>query len=118
MPIYGKTLYQANSLEALDRNQEEGYGAEEDGGRMNSYLVFEGIDSAVFSSRTDGYLDYRGLGWSSHVIIPKFHIFENDTDPDTYNISAEERLNSKIIPDINKETYCKVQDDKEPIQAV
>jgi hypothetical protein len=90
----------------------------DDGGRMNSYLVFEGINSAVFSSRTDGYLDYRGLGWSSHVIIPKSHIFENDTDPDTYNISAEELLNSKIIPDINKETYCKVQDDKESIQLI
>lgn len=89
-----------------------------DGDRMNSYLVFEGIDSAVFSSRTDGYLDYRGLGWSSHVIIPKSHIFENDTDPDTYNISAEELLNSKIIPDINKQTYRKVQDDKESIQLI
>ena len=89
-----------------------------DGERMNSYLVFEGIDSAVFSSRTDGYLDYQGLGWSSHVIIPKSHIFENDTNPDTYNISAEELLNSKIIPDINKQTYHKVQDDKESIQLI
>ncbi len=89
-----------------------------DGDRMNSYLVFEGIDSAVFSSRTDGYLDYRGLGWSSHVILPKSHIFENDTDIDTYNISAEELLSSKIIPDINKQTYHKVQDDKESIQLI
>ena len=89
-----------------------------DGGRMNSYLVFEGMDSAIFSSRTDGYLDYRGLGWSSHVIIPKSHIFENDTDQDTYDISAEELLNSKIIPDINKQTYHKVQDDKESIQLI
>lgn len=90
----------------------------DDGGAMNSYLIFEGIDSAVFSSRTDGYLDYRGLGWSSHVIIPKSHIFENDTDIDTYNISPEELLNSKIIPDINKQTYRKVQDDKESIQLI
>ena len=89
-----------------------------DGGRMNSYLIFEGVDSAVFSSRTDGYLDYRGLGWSSHVIIPKSRIFENDSDLDNYNISAEELLNSKIIPDINKQTYHKVQDDKESIQLI
>ncbi len=89
-----------------------------DGGSMNSYLVFEGIDSAVFSARTDGYLDYRGLGWSSHVIIPKSHIFKNDSDADIYNISAEELLNSKIIPDINKQTYRKVQDDKESIQLI
>ena len=89
-----------------------------DGGSMNSYLVFEGIDSAVFSARTDGYLDYRGLGWSSHVVIPKSHIFETDTDLDTENISAEELLNSKIIPEINKQTYRKVQDDKESIQLI
>ncbi len=89
-----------------------------DGERKNSYLVFEGVDSAVFSSRTDGYLDYRGLGWSSHVIVPKSRIFENDADQDTYNISAEELLNSKIIPDINKQTYRKVQDDKESIQLI
>ena len=89
-----------------------------DGERKNSYLVFEGVDSAVFSSRTDGYLDYRGLGWSSHVIVPKSRIFENDAYQDTYNISAEELLNSKIIPDINKQTYRKVQDDKESIQLI
>lgn len=89
-----------------------------DGESMNSYLVFEGFDSAVFSARTDGYLDYRGLGWSSHVIIPKSHIFENSSDADIYDISAEELLNSKIIPDINKQTYRKVQDDKESIQLI
>jgi len=89
-----------------------------DGESMNSYLVFEGCDSAVFSARTDGYLDYRGLGWSSHVIIPKSHIFENSSDADIYDISAEELLNSKIIPDINKQTYRKVQDDKESIQLI
>lgn len=89
-----------------------------DGGSMNSYLVFEGFDSAVFSARTDGYLDYRGLGWSSHVILPKSHIFENSSDADIYDISAEELLNSKIIPDINKQTYRKVQDDKESIQLI
>lgn len=89
-----------------------------DGGSMNNYLVFEGFDSAVFSARTDGYLDYRGLGWSSHVIIPKSHIFENSSDADIYDISAEELLNSKIIPDINKQTYRKVQDDKESIQLI
>lgn len=89
-----------------------------DGGSMNSYLVFEGVDSAIFSARTDGYLDYRGLGWSSHVIIPKSQIFENSSNPDINNISAEELLNSKIIPDINKQTYRKVQDDKESIQLI
>ena len=40
-----------------------------DGEKVNTYMAFERIDSAIFSSRTDGYLEYRGLGWSSHIIL-------------------------------------------------
>jgi hypothetical protein len=72
----------------------------------------------VFSAKTDGYLDYKGLGWSSHVIIPKSYIFCCSGSNSNYNISAEELMNSKIIPDINKQTYLKVQDDKESIQLI
>jgi hypothetical protein len=90
----------------------------QDGGIANSYLIFEGIDSSIFSARTDGYLDYKGLGWSSHVIIPKSHIFDTAISSDNLEISAEELMNSKIIPDINKQTYQKVQDDKESIQLI
>jgi hypothetical protein len=90
----------------------------EPGERSSSYLVFAGIDSAIFSAKTDGYLDYQGLGWSSHVIIPKEHIFEMKVARETLAISAEELMNSKIIPEINKQTYLKVQDDKESIQLI
>lgn len=88
------------------------------GPRTANYLVFADIDSAIFSAKTEGYLDYLGLGWSSHVIIPKEHIFEMKVSKDTLSISAEELMNSKIIPDINKQTYLKVQDDKESIQLI
>ncbi len=88
------------------------------GEQMSSYIVFAGINSAVFSSKTDGYLDYEGLGWSSHVIIPKEHIFEMQVSTDKMAISADELMNSKIIPEINKQTYLKVQDDKESIQLI
>lgn len=90
----------------------------EDGGIANSYQVFEGIDSSIFSAKTDGYLDYKGLGWSSHVIIPKSHIFDTSISSDKLDISAEDLMNSKIIPEINKQTYLKVQDDKESIQLI
>ena len=90
----------------------------EDGQQKNSYSIFEGIESAIFSAKTDGYLDYKGLGWSSHVIIPKALIFETALSSDKLDISSEELMNSKIIPDINKQTYLKVQDDKESIQLI
>jgi hypothetical protein len=88
------------------------------GERVSSYMVFEGIDSAVFSAKTDGYLDYKGLEWSSHVIIPKDYIFNTTVFSETLGISPEELMSSKIIPEINKQTYLKVQDDKESIQLI
>jgi len=88
------------------------------GGFASSYIVFEGVDSAVFSSKTDGYLDYKGLGWSGHVVVPRDRIFNTDVSEDQLEISPEELMSSKIIPEINKQTYFKVQDDKESIQLI
>jgi hypothetical protein len=90
----------------------------ESGQKTSQYMVFEGIESAVFSARTDGYLDYRGLGWSSHVIVPKAHLFELAAPGEGIGISAEELMDSRIIPAINKQTYLRVQDDKESIQLI
>ncbi|WP_340818654.1 hypothetical protein [Methanolobus sp. WCC4] len=89
-----------------------------DGEQINTYMAFEGVDSAIFSSRTDGYLDYRGLGWSSHIILPKSHIFANTVQADGYNIGSNELMNSNINPDINKQTYAKIQNDKNEIQLI
>jgi hypothetical protein len=88
------------------------------GQHTSSYIIFEGVDSAIYSAKTDGYLDYKGLGWSSHVIIPKSYIFNNAAVSSHYAISSEDLMNSKIIPEINKQTYLKVQDDKESIQLI
>ncbi|SFM29813.1 PDC sensor domain-containing protein [Methanolobus profundi] len=87
-----------------------------DGEQVNTYMAFEGVDSAIFSSRTDGYLEYRGLGWSSHVILPKSHIFANNVHADEYDIGSKELMNSNINPEINKQTYTKIQNDKNEIQ--
>jgi hypothetical protein len=89
-----------------------------DGEQVNTYMAFEGVDSAIFSSRTDGYLEYRGLGWSSHVILPKSHIFADAVQADGYNIQSGELMNSNINPDINKQTYAKIQNDKNEIQLI
>lgn len=90
----------------------------EKGERIHSYGVFEGQESAVFSAKTDGYLEYDGLGWTSHVVLPKSVVFQNDFGNDESLISGDELMHSRLIPDINKETYVKVQDDKESIQLI
>lgn len=90
----------------------------ERGEKVGSYLVFEGADSAVFSAKTDGYLEYEGLEWCSHVIIPKDLIFNADYSQSHDSVSIDNLMNSKIIPEINKNTYLKVQDDKESIQLI
>ncbi|WMW25619.1 cache domain-containing protein [Methanolobus sediminis] len=89
-----------------------------DGEQVNTYMAFEGVDSAIFSSRTDGYLEYRGLGWSSHVILPKSHIFAENIQEGGFNIQSRELMNSNINPDINKQTYAKIQNDKNDIQLI
>ncbi|WMW23390.1 cache domain-containing protein [Methanolobus mangrovi] len=89
-----------------------------DGGQANAYMAFEGVESAIFSSRTDGYLEYRGLGWSSHIILPKSHIFVDTIEDGGYNIESKELMNSNINPDINKQTYAKIQNDKTEILLI
>lgn len=88
------------------------------GERANDYVVFEGTDSAIFSARTDGYLEYPGLGWNSHLVVPKDAIFSQQVSTDDSLLQPDELLHSRIIPDVNKETYVKIQDDKESIQLI
>jgi hypothetical protein len=72
----------------------------------------------LYSARTDGYLDYPGLGWSSHLIVPKDQIFRTAKQSAQLGIGIDELMQSKIVPDINKQTFAKVQDDKESIQLI
>ena len=88
------------------------------GERVHSYGVFEGNDAAVFSAKTDGYLEYEGLGWSSHFVLPKAEIFSSASAEENDLLSVDELMQSNLIPEINKETYIKVQDDKESIQLI
>lgn len=89
------------------------------GQRYSSYAVFEGAESAILSAKTEGYLEYKGLGWSSHMIIPKTEVFKSDTTSlGNLNVSKQLLMNSKLIPEVNKRTYIKVEDDKESIQLI
>lgn len=88
------------------------------GGTVSSYASIEGNDSAVFSAMSDGYLDYAGLGWSSHLIVPSNEIFASEANCQMNGISPDELMRSRLIPEINKDTYVKVQDDKQSIKLI
>jgi|GEM_PF-206311 len=89
------------------------------GEKHASYAVFEGTESAILTSKTEGYLDYEGLGWSSHIIIPKTAVFQNKMEAlENFEVSSEILKHSFLIPKINRETYLTVQEDKESIQLI
>ncbi len=67
---------------------------------------------------SDGYLNFPGLGWSSHLVVPSQEIFASEANCQVNGISPDELMRSKLIPEINKETYVKVQDDKQSIKLI
>jgi hypothetical protein len=88
------------------------------GERISSYFVVEGRDSAVFSAKTDGYLEYQGLGWTAHIVVPRSYIFNSEGDRKKREAEAGKLMESMLIPEINKQTYEKIQEDKESIQLI
>ncbi len=67
---------------------------------------------------SDGYLDFPGLGWSSHLVVPSNEIFASEANCQVDGITPDELMRSRLIPEINKETYVKVQDDKQSIKLI
>ena len=88
------------------------------GQTASSYAYFEGMQATVFSAKSNGYLDFRGLGWTSHLVVPTTDIFTSDKNQETDGIGAEQLMRSRLIPEINKQTYVKVQDDKQSIKLI
>ncbi len=85
---------------------------------ISNYVTMEGRDSAVFSAMSDGYLEFPGLGWSSHLVVPTGDIFASEANCQINGISPDELMRSRLIPEINKATYVKVQDDKQSIKLI
>ncbi len=88
------------------------------GETCSSYVVIGGRESAIFSARTDGYLDYQGLGWYSHLAVLKNVIFDNQSANVELDVDINELMASQITPDINKKTYRHVQKDKRTLQLI
>jgi hypothetical protein len=109
-----ESIFEPGKLAHVPRNHRE----LESGQKAHSYAIVEGQDAALFTAKTDGYLEYKGLGWSSHLIVPRNAIFGSKYLAEGDGISTEELMGSLIIPDINKDTYQKIQEDKESIQLI
>lgn len=88
------------------------------GKTTRSYGYYNGQDAALFTAKTDGYLDYKGLGWSSHVILPRKSIFNRNSSDSVSNVDMKALLHSRIIPEINKQTYINVEHDKRALQLI
>ncbi len=91
----------------------------QDGQRASSDAVIAGREAVIYSAATDGYLDYPGLGWSSHLIADRRSIFATaDSADEEQLLDREALMQSNLIPETNRRAFEAVQDDKFAIQRI
>ncbi len=83
-----------------------------------STAVINGSRSLVVSHKSEGFDEYKGLGWISHLVLPESAMFERSLENNDYGISPRELMNSRLIPDTNKKTYQEIQRNKGDIQLI
>ena len=83
-----------------------------------STAIVCGNRSLVVSHKSEGFDEYRGLGWTSHLVLPESAMFERSEENEDYGISPQELMNSRLIPDTNKQTYQEIQRNKGDIQLI
>ena len=83
-----------------------------------STAIVCGNRSLVVSHKSEGFDEYKGLGWTSHLVLPESAMFERSVENNDYGISPQELMNSKLIPDTNKQTYQEIQRNKGDIQLI
>lgn len=91
---------------------------EKEGETYVSTTIIRGVRSLVVSKRTIGFDEYKGLGWISHLVLPESDMYERRSDFLGHEISPQELMNSKLIPDQNKQTYQEIQRNKGDIQLI
>ncbi|RPF83553.1 MAG: hypothetical protein CBB80_004185 [Synechococcus sp. TMED20] len=85
---------------------------------MVSQGIVCGKNSLVVSQRSNGFDEYRGLGWISHYVQPYSSMFQRSELSDDYVISQQELVNSHLIPARNKDTYQEIERKKKEIQLI
>ena len=83
-----------------------------------STAVVSGNRSLIVSHKSEGFDEYKGLDWISHLVLPESAMFERSAENEDYGISPQELMNSKLIPDTNKQTYQEIQRNKGDIQLI
>ncbi len=97
--------------------------------RANSYLadggdtkisigIVCGKSSVIVSKRSEGFDEYRGLGWISHLVLPYSSMFQRSDSSLDSDISTQELVNSNLIPEKNKLTYQEIERKKKEIQLI
>ena len=77
-----------------------------------------GNRSLIVSHKSEGFDEYKGLGWTSHLVLPESAMFERSVTNEDYGISPQELMNSKLIPEKNQQTYREIQRNKGDIQLI
>lgn len=81
--------------------------------------VFYGADAFVCSALSDGYLEYGGLGWSCHIIVPRdLPVTLAEDQLLVAGISRSELHQSLILPEVHHQTSARIAEYKESIQLI
>lgn len=88
------------------------------GDSVVSTAIFAGTRSLLVSHKSAGFADYPGLNWTSHLVLPLAAMFERTGSQGDYGLSPRELMNSRLIPDNNRQTYQEIQRNKGDIQLI
>ncbi len=81
-------------------------------------IEIHGKKSMLAARKTDGYLDYPGLEWVSHVFMPEEEVFQRNTALINEEFDVEQLLRSNLIPKINQEAYELTESTKRKIHYI
>ena len=83
-----------------------------------SHNVFKGRESIVFSACSTSQRSLNGSGWVSHLVAPVSDIMQADNQGKRLNLGHSQLMGSKLIPEISKQTYAALQDDRHAIKLI
>ncbi len=110
-----ETFITSGEITNLPRNHRNLTSAGEDTVSTGSVC---GNRSLIVSHKSKGFDDYKGLEWTSHLVLHESAMFERSDTNENFGISPQELMNSKLIPEKNQQTYREIQRNKGDIQLI
>lgn len=83
-----------------------------------SHNGFKGRESIVFSACSTGQRNMNASGWVSHLVAPVSDIMQADNQGKRLNLGHSQLMGSKLIPEISKQTYSALQEDRHAIKLI